>query len=123
MHTNQKDKGNQKNEGMSNDETNQDFNKVKPNPNNPNQTKEHHIGEDDKDIEKREEETPKMDISATNNSDQQNQSNNKNDKKENSGLDIENPDTEIVDEEQEKRNAPARQDQIDKNQDSTKIIH
>lgn len=48
------------NNRMSNEKTNEDFNKQKPNPNDPNQNKIPKVGEDNDDLQKQQEESPNM---------------------------------------------------------------
>ena len=57
MDKNQTDYRNQQNDDMSKEKTNEDYNKQKPNPNDPNQNKNHQIGDDDYELNKRREVT------------------------------------------------------------------
>ena len=50
MNDNKKDISNQQNEGMSKEKTNQDYNKQKPDKNDPNHNKNHQIGEKEEEI-------------------------------------------------------------------------
>lgn len=47
MDKNKNDNSKQKNDGMLKEKTNEDFNKQKPNPKDPNQNKKHQIGENE----------------------------------------------------------------------------
>ncbi len=65
MNKARKNPGQQKNDRMLNEKTNEDFNQQKPKPESLKQNKEHQVGEDDQELEKQREETPKMDSNTS----------------------------------------------------------